>query len=262
MTIPEHQNDNRAAIDIATLAEASAEVAATRARLKKIALLSECLGRVSSDELPIAVKFLSGELTQGRIGLGAAAVRRSYQAVSAANTETPPESVSLAEVDSVFSEIAAVKGRGSTARRDELMRMLLQRVSTSTRQFLLRLILGELRHGAQEGILIEAVANNTEVPAADIRRAVMLTGDLAQIASTARPKGPTACTIFRSRCFDPYNPCWPSRPRILNERWRRWAPLHWNTSWTEFASKCTNTATRSGCSRVISKKSPATFRNS
>ena len=118
----------------------SAEVASTRARLKKISLLSDCLTRVEPTELSLAVKFLSGELPQGRIGLGAAAV---YSALESVQTVENTQAPTLTEVNTVFGEIAEAKGQGSTARRNKLLIDLMARTTPDGQRFLGRLILGD-----------------------------------------------------------------------------------------------------------------------
>ena len=195
-----------AAVGIEELARVSAVVAATRGRLKKIELLSALLQRVPPAELPIAVKFLSGELTQGKIGLGSAAVRKSLDGLNKPTDGEQRERLSLADADALFTKIATIKGKGSTASRIELLLGLLSRASDAGRDFLVRLILGELRHGALEGIMVEAVATATKLPAADVRRAVMLSGDLAAVARVASSEGGDGVRRFSIELFRPLQP--------------------------------------------------------
>ncbi len=184
----------------------SASVAATRARSQKIELLSSCLQRVPPHELAIAVKFLGGELVQGKIGLGAAAVHAALAAAGGSATDTSEDGLTLTDVNAVLAEIAAAKGQGSTTRRRDLLGRLLSTTTTDGQQFLGRLILGELRQGALEGVMAEAVAKSTNVPAADVRRAVMLTGDLATVAQTAASDGVAGVRGFSIQLFRPVQP--------------------------------------------------------
>ena len=62
------------ATSLVTLVDASARAAATSSRLAKRDAIAACLRGAAPDEVEIAVAFLSGEIRQGRIGVGFAAV--------------------------------------------------------------------------------------------------------------------------------------------------------------------------------------------
>ena len=81
-------------------------------------------------------------------------------------------------VDASFSEIGAVVGPGSVAERKRLVDEVLGAATTEEQVFLVRLLSGELRQGALDGVMTEAVARASEVPVAQVRRAVMLRGSL------------------------------------------------------------------------------------
>ncbi len=189
--------------DILTL---SANVASTRARTKKIELLSSYLQQVPRHELPIAVKFLSGELMQGKLGIGPSAIHSALKSASGSAVGAHADTLSLTDVNTVLAEIAQTKGPGSNSRRNELLAGLLTKTTTAGQQFLGRLILGELRHGALEGIMIEAVTKATNVPATDIRRAVMVAGDLAAVAQVAAAEGTDGVRKFSLELFRPVQP--------------------------------------------------------
>jgi len=62
---------------LATLADTSRRVAATPARLAKLRELAALLAELAPGEIGIAVNYLSGEIPQGRIGIGPAALSRA-----------------------------------------------------------------------------------------------------------------------------------------------------------------------------------------
>ena len=135
------------------LVETSAAVAAASARLAKIGQLAALLRRVDPEEIDIVIAFLSGELRQGRIGIGGSAIREARPVASA-----PVPVLHLGEVDDAFGRIAATTGRGSPADRVRLLHDLLQRATADEQDFLIRLLFGELRQGALEAVLADAVA--------------------------------------------------------------------------------------------------------
>ena len=190
------------------LVETSEAVAATSRRLAKIEEISALLRRASPDEVPVVVAFLSGELRQRQIGVGYAALGDlpgSWQAGrplpvaapaggaptaaqpagtgSAADAAVAP--LTIAETDAVFEAVGEVGGAGAQAERKRLLAPLFKRATPAERQFLIRLLSGELRQGALEGVMIEAVARAAGVPAEEVRRACLLAGSLPQVAQAA-----------------------------------------------------------------------------
>ena len=181
------------------IAQTSAGVASTSSRLAKIARLADCLGRASPDEVRVAVCYLSGVLPQGTIGVGWAALKE-LPAPAAAPT------IELLDVDAAASRIAGLSGKGSQAARREELAALLGRATEEEQRFLRGLFLGELRQGALEGVMSAAVAKAAGVPADDIRRAAMLSGDLAEVAAVAVSDGSAGLARFRLTPLRPLQP--------------------------------------------------------
>jgi ATP-dependent DNA ligase I len=167
---------------LAEIAEVSRVVATTSARLAKIEVLADALRQAGPLEVPIAVAYLSGELPQRQIGVGWAALKGGFPA-----SDTP--TLTLSDVDSGFAAIGAVCGKGSTAARKSLVSELFGRATSGEQQFLYGLLSGELRQGALEGVMTEAVARAAAVPVAQVRRAMMLRGALGAVAAAALAGG-------------------------------------------------------------------------
>jgi ATP-dependent DNA ligase I len=174
---------------LAELAGVSRTVSATSARLAKVAALAEALRDADAAEVPVVVAYLSGELPQRQIGVGWAALR-SVPAPAAAS------SLTVLGVDEAFSRIGAVAGKGSAAERKRLVAELFALATAEEQYFLVRLLSGELRQGALDGVMTEAVAKAAEVPVGEVRRAVMLSGSLAVTARAALDGGSVALADF------------------------------------------------------------------
>lgn len=164
---------------------ASGEVAATRSRKAKTATLATLLARLEPDEIRPTTAWLAGEMLQGRTGIG----WRTLQSVSP--TPAATSTLTVGDVDATLDRLAALAGSGTGvgARRAEELGALLDAATEDEGRFLVRLLGGELRQGALEGIMIEAVAAGAEVPADAVRRAFMLSGHLpttAHVALTAQ----------------------------------------------------------------------------
>jgi DNA ligase-1 len=183
---------------LADVVRTSAQVGATPSRLAKVAALAERLRSLQPDEIEIALPYLSGELRQGKLALG----YRTLNPGNAASTAT----LTLREVDSVFEQLKITKGRGSASQRAELLDALFGKATAEEQDFLVRLIVGELRQGALEGVMLEALAAASGVPAAVVRRAVMIGGGIAPAARAALAQGQPGLERFAIRPMRPILP--------------------------------------------------------
>lgn len=185
---------------LATVADASRKAAATGSRLAKRDAVAACLRAARGDEVEIVVAWLAGETRQGRIGL-----RWAKLAALQGAAATQP-SLTLPGVDAALARIAATTGKGSNAARDALLRALFERATADEQDFLLRLLTGELRQGALEGVMVEAIAAAGGLPPADVRRAAMLVGNLPAVARAALTEGAAAlarCAVTLHRPIQP-----------------------------------------------------------
>ena len=185
----------------ATLADTSQRVGATAARSAKIRELAALLGQLQPQEIGIAVHYLSGEMMQGRIGVGPAAVSRAA-AVAAAEVST----LSIVDVDRRLTALAAISGTGSAARRAEALRQLFALATGAEQSFLLQLLVGELRQGALAGVMLEAIATASRVSGPQVRRAAMYARDLGAVAQAALLGGAEALAKFQLELFMPVAP--------------------------------------------------------
>jgi len=186
---------------LARLVRTSQKVSATRGRLAKRELLASLFAALSKAEFSLAVYYLTGALPQGRIGLGYAMLKNILPVTPAADAR-----LSLTQVHERMQRFASLKGSGSTAHRQDVLRELLQAANAEEQNFLIRLFCGELRQGALQGIVLEAVAEATQVPDGLLRRAVMLRGELAEVAQLARDGGAAALAAITPATFRPLQP--------------------------------------------------------
>jgi len=179
------------------LSDVSAHVAESSRRTAKIALLADFLRRLPHAEVEIAVCFLCGAPRQGKAGI-------SYRSLSeAAGSPATTPSLTLTDADRRISDIASVPARG---RKLALLRELMELATAPEQQFLSNLLMGEIRQGALEGLMADAVAQAAMVPVTRVRRAAMMAGGIAEVARAALERGADGLNLFDVRLFRPVQP--------------------------------------------------------
>ncbi|MBV8993665.1 MAG: ATP-dependent DNA ligase, partial [Pseudonocardiales bacterium] len=175
----------------AEIVAASAAVGGTRSRRTKVEILAAALRVLAPAEVEPAVGWLAGEPRQGRLGIG----WRTLAAVASPACEGPR--LTIDRVDAALDALAGCAGTGSAAHRATLLAELFGAATTDEQHFLRRLLIGELRQGALEGVLTEAVGVAAAVPAEQVRRAMMVSGRLPVTARAALAGGAEALAAFR-----------------------------------------------------------------
>src|SRR5689334_3478010 len=183
----------------ADLAATTEAVRATGGRREKVERLAEALRALDPAEVAAGSQFLAGEPGGRVLGVGWAALRERPPAAA------EPE-LSVADVDAALGRLAGLSGAGSQAARRAELAALLARATESEQAFLVALMLGDLRQGALAAVVADAVARAAGVPAPDVRRALMLRGDLGAVAEAALHGGAGALAAFRLEVGRPLQP--------------------------------------------------------
>ncbi len=166
------------------VAQAVEGVASTRSRLSKAATIAVVLAATETDhQLGVVTTWLSGATRQGRLGVGWAALYRSGDPLVGHAVES---SLTVDEIDTLFTTLATTSGDGSVGVRQATLAAVYQRATPNEALLLTGLISGELRQGALGGVVIDAVSRAFGVDIALVRRAHLLSGDLAAAAVAAR----------------------------------------------------------------------------
>ena len=197
---------------LSLLSDASDALAATQSKNAKRDRLAQVLASVDDDVREPAIAFLSGELLQGKIGVGWAAVRDLEVGSPAA---TP--SLSVREVHDTFGAIALARGAGSAKERTRLLGELFERATERERAFLGRLVVGELRQGALDASLLDAIAAVTRIAPEAVRRAAMLAGSIVVVGAALMRDGPAALERWPLTPFRPISPMLASPGGDLEE---------------------------------------------
>ncbi|MFJ7775702.1 ATP-dependent DNA ligase [Streptomyces yangpuensis] len=184
---------------LAEVARVSREVAATSARSRKTALLAELFAAAPPEEAGLVISYLSGRLPQGRPGIG-------WRTLAQESAPAPRPTLTVRDVDAAVSALAAESGAGSAARRSALVAGLLGAATEAEQAFLRSLLSGEVRQGALDAVALDGVAAAAGVPAAGLRRAVMLDGSLPRVAEAVLAEGAEALRAVTLRVGRPVQP--------------------------------------------------------
>jgi DNA ligase 1 len=169
---------------IAEVVATTSAVSATSSRLAKVDALAALLARLAPEEIPTAVGLLTATPRQGRLGIG----WRTLSALDVVHADAP--TLEIGDVSSAFDLLAGAGGEGSGAVRASTLDAVARAATSEEWDFLVRVMLGELRTGALEGVLLDAIARAADREGAVVRRAAMLTGDLGETARIALAEPP------------------------------------------------------------------------
>ena len=185
---------------LSELVDTSERVGSTSSRRAKVSAIASLLQRLEDGEIDIGVAYLAGYTPQGRSGVGWSLINSARAAPASSAT------LQLQAVDCTLAGIGATTGGGSIARRARLLTDLFAAATDREQRFLTGLLLGELRQGALEGLMIEAVALAAKLPVADVRRAAMVAGGIAAVATPALTRGIEGLSAFAIQLFQPLAP--------------------------------------------------------
>jgi DNA ligase-1 len=173
----------------------------TSRKTEKVTLIAEGLRQARGRELELVALYLTGTLPQGRIGFG-------WRTIENALVEAPPEGepLSLVDLDQRLAEVVSLKGSGSTEGRTQVLREIFARSPEAERRFLVGLLLGEVRQGALDGLVQEAIAKATGLPPAEVRQAAMFAPSLGEVARAALEEGAFGLARFSLRLLHPVAP--------------------------------------------------------
>lgn len=187
---------------LAHLVAASARVRESSSRLAKVRELAAFLRSLSPDELGAAVHYLSGDTIQGRSGIGYSTLQSAAAGAAAAGTAE----LSIKHLDEMLTQIAGIRAAGAAARRTRALQDLFSRATQAERDFIIALLVGELRQGALAGVMLDAIAAAADLPVAQLRRAAMHSKGLGEVARTALVDGAHALGKFQLQLLSPVAP--------------------------------------------------------
>jgi DNA ligase-1 len=185
----------------AAIAETSKQLVETSSRKKKIERLAALLRELAPDERAIAARHLSGDVVH-KLGIGYATVAELHGQIAPA----PAAALTIVEVDRRFAAIAAMAGPGSARAKRDAFGAMLAAATAAEQGFLGALVVGELRQGALDALVVDAIAAATGLDARAVRSAHMLAGDIGAVATAALGEGAAGLSQIGLQLFQPVLP--------------------------------------------------------
>ena len=203
-------------MELHRLVDLVAGVRATSRKTEKVALIADFLRQTQGRETGLAALYLTGTLPQGRIGIG-------WRTVQSAKPQGPASGPppTLADVDEAMDAVAKESGSGSAERKARALRGLMERADESGRRFLVELLMGEVRQGALDGLVQDAIARAASLPLSDVRQAAMFGDNLGEIARAALQEGAAGLSRFSMRVLSPIAPMLASAAEDVGEALER-----------------------------------------
>ena len=183
----------------ADVVAASRAAASTRSRTAKTAAVADALRAAGAEDAATVAAYLSGVLPQRRVGVG-------WRGMGELPPAAAEPGATVAEVDEALTAVAGLSGAGSAAARRSAVRHLFASLTAPEQDYLRNLITGQLRQGALDGVMLQAIALAADVPEAAVRRATMLAGHAAPVAVAALSGGVPALEAIHLEVGRPLRP--------------------------------------------------------
>ncbi|MCD6421065.1 MAG: ATP-dependent DNA ligase [Thaumarchaeota archaeon] len=191
------------------LAELCERLSRLSGRKDKVAQLVRFLKKLSPEEVEPASLLLIGRTTpEGSEEKLEVSVAAAFELLEESSQLTlldssPP---TILEVWRTLQAIANLRGAGSRERKLSLLRSLIHRMSDLERHWFLKQLVGEMQHGVNEGLLLEAVSELTNAPMERVHRAFMLLGKLGDLVRLAVAEGRSGIESVKLELFRPLRP--------------------------------------------------------
>lgn len=186
-------------MQLARLVETSSALVATSSRNAKVALVAQALRAAEPAQVGLVASYLSNVLPQRRLGVG-------WRSLAHLPEPADEATLTLSGVDQAFEALAVAAGPGSTQARRAGLADLLARATAHEQEYLRGLMLGGVRQGAQDGVMLAAIAQAAQVPETAVRRAVMLAGFAGPVAQAAMTGGAEALAAIGLEVLRPLRP--------------------------------------------------------
>ncbi|UCD91882.1 MAG: ATP-dependent DNA ligase [Methanobacteriota archaeon] len=193
---------------LSSLVSVCQSLASTRKRLEKREMISSFLKNLEPEEIGPAVLLIVGRIfpeTESKaLNIGYRTIQKAYgKTKQAILTEEP---LTILSLQKVFKDIQNITGKDSVRKKTHMLEALIGRANESEQEIILKNIYGEMQHGVSEGVMLDSIADASNADPEVVRRANMLTGDMANVATIALTKGEESLKKIGLNLFTPVKP--------------------------------------------------------
>jgi DNA ligase-1 len=207
-------------------AEVCERLARTTGRLDRARLVADFLATLAPDEAAPAVRLLLGQAARGETAVSGRTLWRVLDTLAGDDAEQAWEgavdfgevverrlrgvpaharvvpTLSIADVEQRLRDLAEPRGRGSRAGKEERLAALLRALSPLEAKYVAKNLIREMRTGAAEGVMLDALALLAGGDRTAVARALQVEGDVAAVAQRVlagrgRPLAPATIVYFR-----------------------------------------------------------------
>ena len=195
----------------AELVELCVNLGNTTKKNEKAQLIEAFLRQLKEGEISASVLLILGTIFPAAdprsLNVSGATVRRvTGRIAEKREPATPAEPLTILDVHNYFGEIASTSGKGSRRKIDDLLESLLNRASSLEAEYIIKMIFGEMRHGAAAGVMVKSIAQTAGATLKQAQRAAMFSGDLGELARIALTEGKDGLQKIDLRLFGPIEP--------------------------------------------------------
>ncbi|MBM3291501.1 ATP-dependent DNA ligase [Candidatus Bathyarchaeota archaeon] len=180
----------------------------TSKRNEKTRLIADYLKSLEVNEMAPVVLLLIGqvfpEFDSRTLEIGWSTMKRVL--TSAKQTTLLKQELTIKRVYQTLNDIAQIQGNKARRQKERLLVALINDSTSTEVEVLLKIIFGEMRIGVNEGVLIEALSVASDIPLNLVRRALMLTGNIGEVALISLTQGEVGLKGITAEIFVPLKP--------------------------------------------------------
>lgn len=190
------------------LARLCERLASTTKRTEKVNMIVSFLRDLNPEEVPHATLLIVGKVLpeSEELDLDVGGVTIGKVLDAAKQSTLLGGSLTITEVAEVLRKIAEASGPDSRYKKRSLLEGLIARASSLEVKWLVRSIIGEMQHGVNEGVMLEAIAEASGCDIDAVRRADMFIGNIGELARVAVTKGRDGLRSVSLTMFRPIKP--------------------------------------------------------
>ena len=185
------------------------QIESRKSRTEKVNLIVDLLLKLKPEEIAPAVRLMVGrifpEYSDLSLDAGWSLISKALKTTRSVNMLLKKE-LTVLEVYNLLEKVAQTVGEDSRRRKQRIFERIFVNLEEKEIEYLFRMIFGEPRLGANEGLVLEAIAKLVDVDVSKVRKAYMFISDIGHLAHLAVKKGAKGILNVNLQLFRPVKP--------------------------------------------------------